>query len=511
VDARQMLTLRQVITENLRVQRGGAKPIEYVDPGHVLSDMTALQNHVVFGRRGCGKSLLLHASSLKAGPSVRCVYLNCEDFKNHSFPNVLIEILDGVFAELESHVDGWFGKKKRCRVALQAVRSDLESLRQKADEREVNVKKRESQEGSSTTSAGADLAKVIKLKYAAAKSRKEEVELEYQRSDSKVRDLSLKIPEFKRQISKVFEVSNDVKHVFIQLDDFYHIQRAVQPHVTDYIHRICKDVPLFFKIATLRHASTLYADRSGQPTGAQERHDYQPIDIDYNLGNFTRTADQIQQIFHRFCAFANLNSVEFDSLFMGVGFERLVLAGGGVPRDCLSLFLEAAESASQRDGRIGKDDVRILSRVNLEHRIEELKADSEESEQDSLLRGIYAFRQFCLEHKNNVFLVPEKVLQQHDVVRHLLYRLMDYRIVHIVATAVTHKSYSGTYQAFVIDVGCYAHLRKLQGRFTEIDISSTNAKERIRTGPVVTEELLLAQWQAAPKDVTEALLDEDAG
>ena len=38
----------------------------------------------------------------------------------------------------------------------------------------------------------------------------------------------------------------------------------------DYIHRLCKDLPLHFKLATLRHASTLYADRLGQPLGAQD-------------------------------------------------------------------------------------------------------------------------------------------------------------------------------------------------------------------------------------------------
>ena len=34
-------------------------------------------------------------------PEIRAVYLNCEDFKKHSFPNVLIEILDALFARLE--------------------------------------------------------------------------------------------------------------------------------------------------------------------------------------------------------------------------------------------------------------------------------------------------------------------------------------------------------------------------------------------------------------------------
>jgi predicted AAA+ superfamily ATPase len=57
----------------------------------VLSDVCARQNHVIFARRGCGKTLLLHYSERLLGKGFHSVYLNCEDFKRHSFPNVLIE------------------------------------------------------------------------------------------------------------------------------------------------------------------------------------------------------------------------------------------------------------------------------------------------------------------------------------------------------------------------------------------------------------------------------------
>src|ERR1051325_8049171 len=96
-DAAKLIKLRQVITENLRVQKGGAEPVPYIDVASGLSDIGARQSHVVFGRRGCGKTLLLHHSASSLPTEVRVVYLNCEDFKNHTFPNVLIEILDALF------------------------------------------------------------------------------------------------------------------------------------------------------------------------------------------------------------------------------------------------------------------------------------------------------------------------------------------------------------------------------------------------------------------------------
>src|SRR5690606_7311600 len=119
-------------------------------------------------------------------------------------------------------------------------------------------------------------------------------------------------------------------------------------------------------------------------------------------------------IFHEFGKQASMTPAEVDGLFKGDGFRRLVMAGGCVPRDCLSIFLEVVDAVKEGDGRVGKDDVRILSRSNFERRIEELKQDSEGAEQDVLLRGIYVIRRFCLARKTNVFFVSEQMLQQED-------------------------------------------------------------------------------------------------
>ncbi|HEY2014574.1 MAG TPA: hypothetical protein VGH38_13780, partial [Bryobacteraceae bacterium] len=127
-------------------------------------------------------------------------------------------------------------------------------------------------------------------------------------------------------------------------------------------------------------------------------------------------------------------------------------------------------------------------------------------EQDDLLKGIYIIRQFCLERKSNVFVVQERMLQQNDMWRALFYRLLDYRIIHNCATALTHKSQEGTFQAFAIDIGCYAHLRKLQDRFSEVDVSLSDAKEKMRSSPILEEAKLANLFQSAPENLEEALL-----
>lgn len=516
VNADALRKLRLVINENLRVQRGGAEIVPYIDVSNGLSDIAARQNHAVFGRRGCGKTLLLHYSAGQLPDDIRPVYLNCEDFKKHSFPNVLIEILDALFAELESRLTGWFGKKKRSREVIIQIREELKALRAKADQQDTEIREAEANEVKDSQGGGLELRSAplaVNVGTDLSELSKVEIERKYLQNQNKIRDLDMWLPRLKQQIREFFDLSSTVRAVYLQIDDFYHLTREDQPLVMDYIHRLCKDLPLYFKLATLRHASTLYADRLGQPLGAQERHDYQPINIDFTFSNFGKTVDQNRQIFHEFARRAGLKPQDIDDVFKGEGFERLVLAGGGVPRDCLSLFLEVLDTVQppSGDGRIGKDDVRILSRANFERRIEELKQDSEGREQGILIRGIYVLRQFCIEKKANVLLVSEALLQQNDRVRSLLYRLLDYRIIHTAGTALTHKSQPGTYHAFAIDIGCYAHMRKLEGRFAEIDLSAPDAKEKMRSGPILDEPAFSALWANAPQDSEGALRSQETG
>ena len=512
VSSENLAKLRRTILETLRVQSSGPESIPYIDVGHTLSDIGARQNHAVFGRRGCGKTLLLHHSAKELPDGVRRVYINCEDFKTHSFPNVLIEILDTLFKALEDKQTAWFGRKKRQKELIAEIRSHLRKLRDKEDEFEQSV--RETSEEESSRTSKTDASAGVKGKNANVGlslgrlrlfKRRDTVEREYKQHDNKSKRLNILLPDLKDKLREFFELSGDVNAIFLELDDFYHLRRVDQPHVMDYVHRLCKDMPLYFKVATLRHASVLYADRQGQPTGAQARHDYQPIDVDFTLENITKTERQFHEVLYEFGSLSSVSKDDIDSLFKGEGFRRLVLAGGGVPRDCLSLFLEVLDNVASTDGRIGKDDVRFLSLETFERRIEELKSDCEAQEQDALLAGIYVIRTFCMDKQNSAFLVSEQLLRDNDDIRELIYRLLDYRIVHQVASALTHKHRAGTYRAFVIDVGCYAFMRKLRGRFTEIDLWEKTAKEKLRSAPVIDLNELSQRVHAIPKDVESQL------
>jgi hypothetical protein len=513
----KLTKLRGIITENLRTQLDSEK-VSYISTGHTLADASSRQSHCIFARRGCGKTLLLHHSRRALDSHSKAIYINCEDFKHHSFPNVLIEILEAIFREIDVNLSGWFGRKKRLKVLIAELNTSLNTLRARPDHQTFDVKSSNAVENEAKQSQSLEIAAKHGSIEASGKvnseklfKNKADVEKKYIHNENKLLELNHNLPSYKSHIRQFFEISGKLTSVFVQIDDFYHLNRTDQPFVADYIHRLCKDTPLKFKIATLKHNSVLYIERARQPIGIQERHDYQPINIDFNFEQFEQTRDQNRGIFHEYANMAGMSNAELDDLFKGTGFDRLVLAGGGVPRDCLSFFLEALDRVRRidPDGKIGKDDVRFLSKETFERRIDELKQDSEGQDQETLLRGISAIREFCLEKKSNVFLVAENEIQKDDDLKTLLYRLLDYRIIHKVANSLTHKSRTGSnYQAFAIDIGCYAYMRNLQGRLVEIDLSEVTAKEKMRSSPILEGTELRRLWEEVGEIEAELALEE---
>ena len=149
---KELKKLREIITESLRVQKSCPNQVGYIDSSNALVDAVAKQNHVIFGRRGCGKTLLLFESTklINNERGNLIVYINCEDYKNHSFPNVLIEILEVIFDKLDSNI-GLFtliGKKRKAKKIIYDIKKDLDGLRKKADEQSEAIREKLSTEQS---------------------------------------------------------------------------------------------------------------------------------------------------------------------------------------------------------------------------------------------------------------------------------------------------------------------------------------------------------------------------
>jgi hypothetical protein len=89
------------IEESMRATDDAVK--RFVPPTNTaLPRAVARQHHLVFGRRGSGKSSLLHKAMNDLSLDRRPVaYIDLEVFKDHSYPDVLLSILIKIFSEYE--------------------------------------------------------------------------------------------------------------------------------------------------------------------------------------------------------------------------------------------------------------------------------------------------------------------------------------------------------------------------------------------------------------------------
>jgi hypothetical protein len=64
-------------------------------------------------------------------------------------------------------------------------------------------------------------------------------------------------------------------------------------------------------------------------------------------------------------------------------------------------------------------------------------------------------------------------------------------------------------QAFAIDIGCYAHLRKHKNKFTEIDLSTSDAKEKLRSGHLFNLDEFMECFNSVLSNVEQKLIADD--
>ena len=210
-DAIKLEKLREVISENLRVQRD-SDPVDYISVGTALQDAKAKQNHAIFARRGCGKTLLLHHSSRHLRPELKSIYLNCEDFKRHSFPNVLVEILSSIFRELDKNISGWFGKKRKLKIILKDILGKLDTLHVEADLRDEDIKSKKSAETLTGYDVGLKIDQ-ISLSHRSSGKNSQEIERSFKIHREKLQELDLWLPRLKENLRDLFEASSTVKGI----------------------------------------------------------------------------------------------------------------------------------------------------------------------------------------------------------------------------------------------------------------------------------------------------------
>lgn len=491
-------------------------PRRFIEPARgTLDRAKARRHHIIFGRRGSGKTSLLR----KAGADltlgrIPVAFIDLEAFKGHTYPDVLISVLIETMVAL----DNWLGtagsnpaskksfwskffgkpgkppldraKLAKLREELTRTVEELKRLLHSEDRAPLASRSTVSQSGVISTSAQAG----VKLGFGdnsvsvgganhqatAALASLEMSEIEKR---DKAAFLHRKIIDFQKLFEQVVEVSGSDAYIF--LDDLYHVARRDQAHVLDYFHRILKGRSVWLKVGTIRHRTDWY--RHGDPpVGLKLGDDCDDIDLDITLEKHELAKTFLLQILDQLIAEANLGG-HYQLLAEG-GTERLVLASGGVARDFLTIFRRAIDVARERGrtyrgDRINAEDVNIAAGEHDPSKRDELKRDTI-GEREELEQALRAIQNFCIGNNVNCFLVQR---DSESKGQELLGELVDLRFVHVVESRTTVRDYPGKlYTGYLLDISQYTGERRRR-EMQMIEFWKRDEFDRIRQSKYVLD------------------------
>ena len=508
----EVAKLERLLEEATRSTEEGIR--RFVEPASgTLVRATSRQHHLVFGRRGSGKSSLLRKAAADLTVDRRPIaFIDLETFKGHDYPDVLLSILIKTFSEFAEWLETaaiapanktsfWnrlFGTKPtrpafdkpQAKALADDLRKAVAGLRELlftedgvTTEEKQSTKSADKDGIKSEASAGVGGLKVT-LTDEAGTSSEAAKERTQKYTTSKLQHLHRHILDYQTLFRRMGTLSGGDAYLF--LDDLYHIRRKDQAHVIDYFHRIGKGNRLWIKIGTIRHRTQWYIN-GDPPIGAKIGDDIGEIDLDLTLEKYSLTQAFLAKILH---AFLDESGIDRNTILTDGAFDRLVLASGGVTRDFLgilrrSILIARERGATARGPKIGVEDVNGAAGEYDSSKREELSRDTL-GEGERLEQEFARIGKFVKDYSNaNVFLMDKDL---PDADKEPVEELVDLRLIHRVKASVTVADRPGKkFEAYMLDVSQYTASRKKR-ELEIIEFWRADATDSIRRPGLIYKE-----------------------
>jgi hypothetical protein len=481
MDLKEIQKLIRYIEENTRADK--VSGIEFIDPRNFKAKIQGKQNYVVFGRRGSGKSTLL--KTLLPEKVNFSIYVNLEDYKDITFPNIIIKVLirffEGSIKKLDEDVPFWpiseWRKKRKLKKNLKKVVKEFKSKISTPDSLDENRKYKKAKQESGSAKTGAQGLR-SELKY----SESDESEIDHKWKIDKLNDLKTSIDDIKDLVERISELTD--KQIVLVMDDFYFIPKTIQPYLIDYFHRLSKSNNFYLKIGTVKHRTNLYRQTNESYVGMELNADVYDIDLDYSLDKWNEL-----KRFKRDLLNAAITSsgavIDVEEIFNDQAFEQLCIASGGVPRDFLVLFIKCCSTLNEDSTRINVPNVREVAIENYSNKKSSLEKDS--IEESNILESVMFFirDKVFIDKRTNVFLMENGSLDKDESVKGIIKELIDLRFIHVIDNNTSAAPSDGKrHSAYLLDVSLYTNGRPRN--FKEIEPDVKKRRDDIRSAPRIS-------------------------
>ncbi|WP_288790120.1 hypothetical protein [uncultured Elizabethkingia sp.] len=466
--------LINLIKDSFRV-RPNQKPI-YIDFSDNLERLKAKQHQIIFGRRGSGKScLLVHFKNTISNKNSLEIYIEADEIKRLGYPDVLTRLLLSIMEKITASRN-WYQRIIYFNSKLNKNIKSLRRLLDQAENREVK------QEENSTTNYS---AKGERGPFSGSFGKTNSLGKLSEFQESKLDTLERYLSDYKNCLQEELQKRN-LQTIYIILDDFYLIRKDRQPDVVDYLHRLVRGTEMYLKIGTVKHRTTLVRNDE-QTIGVVLNQDIEPINLDRTLENLTAPTQFLSQLLNSMGEKVGLNNAA-TNLFNPQALEKLVIASGGVPRDFLTILVDALEDAiSQRRHHITPTNVwKSASNLSYQNKLKDLRVDVGADAQaiEKVFRDIL---KFCIiEKKKTSFLIAQVEAGTEVDMHELILQLMDGKLLHIIEPDTSAASNRpGRYEAYTLDFSLFMEPRKRGIQIVEFwNFDNSGRRSGVRESPI---------------------------
>lgn len=460
-------------------QRDIQKLVDSFHDFGILGQIKNLNNQIIYGRRGTGKTHILRvlASELNEGPFNVVLYLDARtlgstaQFSDSNVPlnqrclSLFRDILVEIYNRLLDHVVR--SDSDSVEIALESLDQLGRVMTEPVSSYAVDgITSRMLDRSSEQHSGGLSLDTKSGVSLTHGIEEEESLERETTTSYRVAADDKVIFPALYSQLQDVLKRSKTT--LYILLDEWSSIPLDIQPYLAEFFKRAllpCADVVI--KIASLEYRSNFgIRQATGQILGFEVGSDISTaLDIDEYFV-FDRNPELVTDIFAHILYKHLKSELPHDYLetkygiYSGAGiateffshrhvFKELVRAAEGVARDLINIFTSAYFAAQRRSKRhIDKDVITNSARLWFE---QDKARNLDTKLQIALVRMI---KEIVAEGRTRSFLLPLE-LEKHDLIQ----KLFDARVLHLTKRGLTDKRNPGMrYNIYSLDYGTYVDL-----------------------------------------------------
>jgi hypothetical protein len=382
------------------------------DASDNLSSVMAARHHLIFGRRGSGKTaLMVEAKRAVIEAGSVAVWLNLQSLRSLSAHQCFSWFVE----QLGDAIQVYYASRSRAPRSL-----------------------------------------------AAAAELKNEV------SASNAAGMGLWIPRAQQLVRRFLEAEGIQLFVFV--DELHYLPRAQQPVFLDYLHGSVRDCDAWLKVAGIRNLSRWFVAEGS--VGLQTGQDADHIDLDITLEDPPKAKTFLEEMLRSYARYVGIGYLA--GVFSNEALDRLILASGAVPRDYLVLGAAGIREAQKRPKAktVGVQDINKVAGDAAKVKIAELEDDAAATAGSAqrIAEALNIVREFCIAKRNSTyFRIDFRDREEHQPEHSLLQGLVDLRLLHLVDSSLSDEREAGRRsEVYMLDLSQYSGQR-LRKRLKVLD------------------------------------------